>query len=256
MKFAITPCPNDTFSYFAMIKGEVSSSIDFVFDDIEGLNLSAEKGVYEITKMSFAAYLENSDKYALLDAGAALGIGTGPVLVGKKGIPFDVNKPIAVPGINTTASLLLNFFCMTNLDLRPMFFRNVAETVANSDIDYGVLIHEGRFVYEQQGLQLLEDLGEFWTKTTSLPVPLGCICIRRDLLSKKQDVENLIRRSIRWAFGNPEKTIPYVKSMAQYLQDDVLQKHIYAFVNDYSLDISSIKNKLLENLQKCRQKRK
>ncbi|MBO5255382.1 MAG: 1,4-dihydroxy-6-naphthoate synthase [Opitutales bacterium] len=254
MKFAITPCPNDTFSYFAMIDGKTPSFFDFVFDDIEGLNLSAKSGEYEVTKMSFATYLENSKTYELLDAGAALGIGTGPVLVGKKGIKFDIKKPIAVPGLNTTAALLLKFFCLSKLDLRPMYFRDIAECVAQTDIDYGVLIHEGRFVYEQQGLELLEDLGEFWTKSTSLPVPLGCICIRRDLIGKKEEIENQIRQSIRWAFDNPKSTIPYVKSMAQYLQDDVLQKHIYAFVNEYSLDISSIRTQLLENLQKCHQK--
>ncbi len=254
MKFAITPCPNDTFSYFAMIDGKTPSSVDFVFDDIEGLNLSAQKGEYEVTKMSFAAYLENSDKYELLDAGSALGIGTGPVLVGKKGVKFDIKKPIAVPGLNTTASLLLKFFCMEKLDLRPMYFRDVAQCVANSDIDYGVLIHEGRFVYESQGLQLLEDLGEFWTKSTSLPVPLGCICIRRDMIAKKQEIENQIRKSLRWAFDNTEQTLPFVKENAQYLDDDVLQKHIYAFVNEYSFDISNIRTQLLENLQKCLQK--
>ncbi len=251
MKFAITPCPNDTFSYFAMINGKIKSDIEFVFDDIEGLNLSAQNGEFEITKLSFAAYLDNSDKYELLDVGAALGIGTGPVLVGKKGVPFDVKKTIAVPGANTTATLLLKFFCATNLDLRAMYFRDIATTVAYSDIDYGVLIHEGRFVYESQGLELLEDLGEFWTKSTSLPVPLGCICIRRDFSSRKAEVEELIRSSVRYAFDNAQETFPYVKSMAQYLQDDVLQKHIYAFVNEYSYDISTIKNQLLENLQKC-----
>ncbi len=256
MKFAITPCPNDTFSYFAMINGKVSNDIEFVFDDIEGLNLSAQKGEYEITKLSFAAYLDNVDKYELLDAGAALGIGTGPVLVGKKAVPFDIKKPIAVPGINTTATLLLKFFCASKLDLRPMYFRDVASVVASSNIDYGVLIHEGRFVYEQQGLELLEDLGEFWTKSTSLPVPLGCICIRRDLIELKAQVEEAIRASVKYAFDNPEETLPYVKSMAQYLQDDVLQKHIYAFVNEYSYDISTIKNQLLENLQKCHQNEK
>ena len=254
MKFAITPCPNDTFSYFAMINGKVKSDIDFVFDDIEGLNLSAKTGEYEITKLSFAAYLDNCDKYEILDVGAALGIGTGPVLVGKKGVAFDLKKPIAVPGLNTTATLLLKFFCMSQLDLRPMYFRDIADTIVSGEIDYGVLIHEGRFVYEQQGLDLLEDLGEFWTKSTSLPVPLGCICIRRDLISKKTQLESIIRDSIKYAFDNAKQTLPYVKSMAQYLQDDVLKNHIYAFVNEYSLDISTIKKSLLENLEKCHQK--
>ena len=68
LKFAITPCPNDTFSYHALITKALDSDFEFVFDDIEGLNLSAEKGEYPVTKMSFAAFMRNRDKYELLDA--------------------------------------------------------------------------------------------------------------------------------------------------------------------------------------------
>ena len=71
MKFAITPCPNDTFAYYALIKGIVPSDFEFVFDDIEALNLAAERGEYPITKMSFANYLACSDKYELPNAAPA-----------------------------------------------------------------------------------------------------------------------------------------------------------------------------------------
>lgn len=256
MKFAITPCPNDTFTYFAMIGAKVESPAEFVFDDIESLNLAAREGKYEITKMSFAAFLENSGKYELLDAGAALGIGTGPVLVGKKGAKFGLDKPVAVPGLNTTAALLLRFFCMADIDMRPMYFRDIAEAVASSEIDFGVLIHEGRFVYRQRGLELFEDLGEFWTKSTSLPVPLGCICVRKDCAAMKAEIERLIRASLRWAFANEALALPFVRQNAQYLQEDVLRRHIYAFVNDYSFDISPIREKLLSNLEKCKRSKK
>ena len=256
MKFAITPCPNDTFSYFAMIDGKVESGAEFVFGDIEALNLAARRGEYPITKMSFAAFLENSDKYELLDAGAALGIGTGPVLVGKKGAKFSLGKPVAVPGLNTTAALLLRFFCMADIDMRPMYFRDIAKAVAQTDIDFGVLIHEGRFVYAQQGLELFEDLGDFWTKSTSLPVPLGCICVRKDFSALKPEIEGRIRASIRWAFANTASVLPFVKSRAQYLEDDVLRRHIYAFVNEYSYDIAPIRQNLLRNLQLCKQNKK
>lgn len=252
MKFGITPCPNDTFSYFALISGALEGDFEFVFDDIEGLNLSARSQKYEITKMSFAAYLENSDKYALLDAGAALGVGTGPVLVGTR--DFDAVSPVAVPGLNTTAALLLRFYAGGGVQrrMKPMYFRDILGAVSRGETDFGVLIHEGRFVFEKSGLRLLEDLGAYWTQKTALPVPLGCICLRRDMLAKKEEVEAQIRASVRWAFASPEKVLPYVKSRAQYLEDGVLQKHIYAFVNEYSLDISHIREKLLNNLQLCR----
>ena len=251
MKFAITPCPNDTFSYHALISGAIASDLDFVFEDIETLNTLAKDGTYPVTKLSFAAYANLTDKYELLDAGAAMGIGTGPVLVGKRGEVFTPDKEVLVPGLNTTAALLMRFYAGKNLKLRPMMFRGIADAVSRGEADFGVLIHEGRFVYEEMGLKLIEDLGKYWTDKTSLPVPLGCICIRRDCLRLKDSVETLIRKSINAAFDSPESALPYVKSKAQYLADDVLQKHIWAFVNKYSLDISPIRWQLLTNLEKC-----
>ncbi|MBQ6534012.1 MAG: 1,4-dihydroxy-6-naphthoate synthase [Opitutales bacterium] len=250
MKFAITPCPNDTFTYYALAKKLVESDFEFVFDDIENLNLAAARREHPITKLSFAQYLLSRADYELLDAGAALGVGTGPVLVSRGG-GFDPSLPVAVPGLNTTAALLLKYRYGKNLKLAPMHFRSIAEAVARGEFAAGVLIHEGRFVYASMGLELAEDLGAYWSAKTSLPVPLGCICIRRDFAEKKARAEGLIRDSLKFAFANPEAAYPYVESHAQYLERDVLEKHIYAFVNEYSFDISPMREKLLEELEKC-----
>ncbi len=251
MKFAITPCPNDTFSYYALANGLIKNGFEFVFDDIEALNLTAETGKYPVTKMSFAAFLKNRERYELLDAGAALGLGTGPILVAREGTQFDHSKPVAVPGLNTTGAQLLKYYAGCNLTLVPMHFREIADAVKSGAVDAGVLIHEGRFVFSSMGLKLVADLGGYWTEKTQLPVPLGCICIRKDKADKKERVENLIRQSVLAAFEDPQATYPYVKKYAQYLDDAVLRQHIYAFVNEYSKDISSIREKLLENLEKC-----
>lgn len=82
-------------------------------------------------------------------------------------------------------------------------------------------------------------------------MPLGCICVRRDFSERKAEIESLIRSSIDAAFARPEDTYGFVRGYAQYLDDDVLKKHIYAFVNEYSKDISQIRGKLLENIALC-----
>lgn len=244
MEFAITPCPNDTFSYFYLIEKE-KSKFDFKMHDIETLNKFAFSAKYEITKLSFPAYLANRDKYELLDAGAALGIGTGPVFVARKNTKY---KSVAVPGLNTTAALLYKFYAGKNADIFPLLYSDILPAFERNEIDAGVLIHEGRFVFKDYGLELIEDLGGFWTNKTKLPVPLGCICIRKDKLHLKAKVESLMRDSIKYGFDNFNETIPLVKSCARHLQDDVLRKHIYAFVNEYSYDISDIKSALISNL--------
>lgn len=251
MKFAITPCPNDTFSYEALISKKIKSGFEFEFADIEELNIAAENGKYPLTKMSFPAYIKNSDKYDLLDAGAALGMGTGPILVVKKGGKFDPSKPVLVPGLNTTAAALLKFYAGGDIKMKAAYFRDISSAISAGEADAGVLIHEGRFVFADEGLELAADLGGFWTMRTGLPVPLGCICIRKDVSKRKESVESLIRQSISAAFENPKATREFVRSKAQYLDDSVLEKHIYAFVNNYSMDISKIRGDLIKNLSKC-----
>ncbi len=259
--FAITPCPNDVFSYYYWMEDHdderaEASPFKFSFADIEELNRAAAKGKYAITKLSFPAYFRNRDKYVLLDAGAALGIGTGPVLIGRnKGEFFNRmnsgNPPkILIPGLRTTATMLLRFFLQgKKTQLRSVNFRKILDAIKKGEADYGVLIHEGRFVYEPTGLELVSDLGEYWTWKTSLPVPLGCICIRKDLEHRKAEIEGMIRKSLRFAFDNEGKTLPTVARYAQYLECDVLKKHIYSFVNDYSFDMSAIAPKLLEHIE-------
>ncbi len=262
--FAITPCPNDVFSYcYWMQENDASrgepSAFEFSFDDIETLNLRAKESFSPITKLSFASYLKNSGNYALLDAGAALGVGTGPVLVGRLAkdevlsrASDDENFEILVPGLDTTAALLLKFWLGgRKVRLKPMYFRDILPAISAHEADCGVLIHEGRFVFKDSGLNLIEDLGGFWTDKTSLPVPLGCICLRKDLIERKAQIEELIRKGLDYAFSHEPEVLPVVASYAQYLAPDVLKKHIYAFVNKYSFDISDISASLIGNLKRC-----
>lgn len=251
MKFAITPCPNDTFSYAALVSGRIKSDFEFEFLDIEELNLAAEAGKYPVTKLSFPAYLKNAERYELMDAGAALGLGTGPVLVVRRGEKFDPSLPVLVPGMNTTAAALLKFYAGAGLDMRPAYFRGISSAVARGGAAAGVLIHEGRFVFSGEGLELAADLGGFWTERTRLPVPLGCICVRKDFARLRKSAENLIRGSISAAFADPDSVIGFVREKAQHLDGGVLRRHIYAFVNDYSMDISKIRGELLDALAGC-----
>ena len=212
LEFAITPCPNDTFAFYAMIKKIGGGlEVEFARHDIETLNELAFSAKYPITKLSFPAYLANRKNYEILDAGAALGVGTGPVFVARKGW---AGGRVAVPGLNTTAALLYKFYAGKDAEIFPMLFSDILPAFAENKIEAGVLIHEGRFVYKDYGLELVQDLGDYWTAKTSLPVPLGCICIRRDFLHLKEEIEGQIRKSIKYAFAHFEETIPLVKHYA------------------------------------------
>ena len=121
-----------------------------------------------------------------------------------------------------------------------MLFSEIAAAVERGDFDGGVLIHEGRFVYERRNLELVADLGLEWEARTQLPLPLGGIVVKRDLPQEvQQRVERVLKRSIEYAFANPMASREFVKQHAQELEDDVIDKHIALFVNDFSLSLGT-----------------
>ena len=62
--------------------------------------------------------------------------------------------------------------------------------------------------------------------------------MRRDLSQELfERVERVLRHSIEFAFANPLLSREYVKQHAQELEDEVIEKHISLFVNDYSLNL-------------------
>jgi 1,4-dihydroxy-6-naphthoate synthase len=115
--------------------------------------------------------------------------------------------------------------------------------------DAGVLIHEGRFVYERRNLELVADLGLEWEQRMQLPLPLGSIVVARDL---GEDVarrfDKLLRQSIEYAFANPSLSREFIKAHAQELEDRVIDQHIALFVNDFSLSLGDEGRRAVEQL--------
>ena len=228
LSLAISPCPNDTFIFGAMAK-----DYRLELDDVESLNLRAERGEFDVTKISVAAYGRIRDKYALLLAGGAAGFGVGPLLVAR-----DLRDPggrIAIPGDRTTAAMLLRL--LGEFETVPMRFDLIEQAVLSGEVDCGVLIHEGRFTYAEKGLSCLADLGDVWERHMHCPIPLGAIAIRRDLgPDVARDVNAAIRRSLEAAWADPSSCAEFVQANAQEMSPAVMQSHIDLYVNDYSLE--------------------
>ncbi|MDR2894206.1 MAG: 1,4-dihydroxy-6-naphthoate synthase [Alistipes sp.] len=253
----ISPCPNDTFMFDGLINGRIDTrdyEFDVTFADIEELNsrvmgsgVSDTQGAPHISKISYAVLPAIVDRYALLDSGSALGHGNGPVFVARRGFgresDFVVSSDfsVAIPGIHTTANLLLQKLFPQITDRRPMLFSEIASAIERREVDAGVLIHEGRFTYADHGLELIADLGVEWDKTTDgLPLPLGAIVASRALPPEVvRDVEEMIRESIEYGFAHPAASREFIKSHAQEMDDAVIDNHILLFVNDNSLTLSS-----------------
>ncbi|MFI3323740.1 MAG: 1,4-dihydroxy-6-naphthoate synthase [Rikenellaceae bacterium] len=247
----ISPCPNDTFMFDALINGRIDCEglrFEVEYHDIEQLNEGALNGSADISKISCAILPRIAHHYSLLSSGAALGRGNGPLLVRRSGENIPL-KRVAVPGLNTTATALMARLYPDVEELCPMLFSQIAESVERGDFDAGLLIHEGRFVYKERSLELVADLGELWEERMQLPLPLGGIVIRRSLGEQLQaKVERVLRRSIEYAFAHPAHSRPFVRSHAQELNDEVIDNHIALFVNDFSLDLATEGRTAIERL--------
>ncbi|MCP4022205.1 MAG: 1,4-dihydroxy-6-naphthoate synthase [Desulfobacteraceae bacterium] len=244
---AYSPCPNDTFIFKGIARNLIDLAglaFDVVLEDVQTLNQDAAKGKHDITKLSFAALGNLLDDYALLRAGSALGEGCGPLIISLPGLNFgDTKKPVvAIPGTGTTAFYLFRFFLEAkfpgmDFTVKAMPFEQIMPAVLKKKADFGVIIHEGRFVYQNFNLEMKTDLGQWWEDTTGLPIPLGCIAIKRNLgKSFARTVEALIKISIDHAFSNPDMAYDYIEKHAQELDKTVISQHIKLYVNDFSKD--------------------
>jgi 1,4-dihydroxy-6-naphthoate synthase len=242
LSLGYSPCPNDTFIFYALAHKKVRGSVEFseTLRDVETLNRMARRSELDVTKVSFNAFGHLREDYCLLRSGSALGRGCGPLIVAKKKIndPELPEKTIAIPGKMTTAYLLLQLFDSGIKKVVEMPFDRIMNAVSLGIVDAGLIIHEGRFTFPAYDLVQLVDLGEWWERKTGLPIPLGGIVAKRELGADViNEVDRLLRKSVEYAFANRSMTRGYIKEHAQELDDEVIDQHIGLYVNDYTLDI-------------------
>ena len=245
LSLGFSPCPNDTFIFDALVNQKIDTEeleFDVILEDVETLNQWAFQKKLDITKLSFPAFFQSAADYILLNSGSALGKGVGPLLVsaapafgGSGGVE---QSSIAIPGLHTTANLLLSFAFPSASKKIPMIFSEIENAVLSGQTDLGVIIHENRFTYREKGLHKVMDLGEYWEQKMRVPIPLGAIAIKRNIeKTVAEKVNRLIRKSIEYGFANYPLITDYVKRHSQAMSEEVMRQHIELYVNNYSIDL-------------------
>ncbi len=262
LSLAFSPCPNDTFIFDALVNKKIDTkgySFNVLLEDVQTLNEWALQGKADISKISYALLPEILHEYIILQSGGALGNGVGPLLLAPPNI--NINKinvdeyTILLPGKNTTANFLFSMAYPTANKKQFVAFNKIEELLLKETTNklLGVIIHENRFTYAVKGLQKITDLGEYWESQTKCPIPLGGIAIKRTLPENvQQDMNDLIRESVEFAFKNYPQLAPYVKQHSQEMSEDVMRSHINLYVNDYSINLGlkgqNAINKMLNTL--------
>ena len=250
LTLGLSPCPNDTFIFHALLEGLVrvpapapwTGHIRFAphFADVEELNSLAVEGRLDVTKLSLGAVARIMDAYSLFSSGAALGWGCGPLVVAAKPLSPEqlATASVAVPGLMTTANLLLDLNGSFRGPRRELLFSDIMDAVAAGETELGVIIHEGRFTYASHGLVKILDLGQWWEGAYHLPLPLGAIAGKRSLpLPVALAVQAGIAQSLRHAWAHPEASRDFIRAHAQELDDAVTRAHIETFVTAFSEDL-------------------
>lgn len=241
IRLAHSPDSDDAFMFYALATGKVETGgFEFVHHlaDIETLNRAAVEGKYEVTAISIHAYAHLQHLYTLMNVGASMGDGYGPVVVSKRAlVPGELKgRVIAIPGKWTSAYLALRIL-EPDFSERVLPFDQIIPAVASGTVDAGVVIHEGQLSYRVKGLSKVIDLGEWWKDETKLPLPLGGNVVRKDLGKKKgRRISALVAESIRYALEHREEALEYALQFGRGLDVSQGDQFVSMYVNNRTLD--------------------
>ncbi|WP_433300010.1 1,4-dihydroxy-6-naphthoate synthase [Actinoplanes sp. CA-030573] len=242
LSLAVSPCPNDTFVFHALVHGLIPGTpeVNLTFADVDVTNTAAERGEFDLVKVSYAALPWLLDDYELLPTGGALGRGCGPLVLARDEDRDLTGATVAVPGDRTTAYLLFRLWAEQTgqrpgkIEVVP--FHQIMPGVADGTYDAGLVIHEARFTYQRYQLVALKDLGEWWEADTGLPIPLGAILAKKGVVDPAAATE-WIRNSVSMAWANPAASHDFILANAQEMEPDVVKQHIELYVNEFTLEL-------------------
>src|SRR6266404_709224 len=241
-----SPDPDDAFMFYALARQLIPTGtfkFQHILQDIQTLNERATRGELDISAISIHAYAYVSDKYALLPSGASMGDGYGPTLVAEKKLSKAqiTRKKIAVPGTMTSAFLALQLWLgkrAAEFDHLVVPFDRVFEAVRSGKADVGLIIHEGQLTYRNEGLQVCQDLGAWWSRENGgLPLPLGGNVIHKRFdPSVRKAVSDVLTASIEYSLAHRAEAVEHALQYARDMGRELADKFVGMYVNHWTLD--------------------
>lgn len=264
LELAISPCPNDTFTFHGLLTGAVrvegETDVTIALADVQQLNAGLAAGRWDAAKASFAAALRLARECVVLSAGSALGFGVGPLLLAAPGRArtldarglIPARARVLLPGEHTTAHLLYRLFHAGEGSVEQVPFSTILPALARGEADFGVCIHEGRFTWQRYGLEFVQDVGAAWERHANSPLPLGGIVARKRLgRARLLALDRAVRASLDYARSHPDDAFRTMREHAQELEDEALWKHVELYVNAWTRDLGTEGREALRRIASC-----
>ena len=237
-----SPDPDDAFMFHAMTNNKFPTpGYHFVHElqDIETLNHRAMNQELEVSAVSIHAFPDIAEHYSLMNCGASMGEGYGPMIVAKAGVSIEHAKQntIAVPGLKTSAYLGLRL-AWGDVTVEVVPFDEIIPRILDGSYLSGLIIHEGQLTYVDYDLDVLIDIGKWWNnKTDNFPMPLGGNVVRKDLGDKMmEDITQYTKMSIEYAIENPDEALEFAKKWGRGIDDVTNRKFVTMYVNERTID--------------------
>ena len=186
----------------------------------------------------------------MMDPGASMGKGYGPILVAREPIPRGEleQRVTAIAGKHTTSALLLRLY-VGDPPLIEVGFDKIPTVVLEGQADLGLLIHEGQITYQRMGLTKVLDLGEAWQRDTGLPLPLGCNVMRRDLGEDvHRALSDALKESIAWAHAHVDEALEYAMRYGRGIDKETCRRFVLMYVNEFTLALGNEGRAAIERL--------
>ena len=249
LKIAISPCPNDTFNFYALLTKKITFNFpyDIKMMPLHELNQAYGEGSYDFIKVSSVPYLKSPSSYRVCKLGGAFASEKGPVILARK--PFKKEDlpglTFAVAGKDTTAGVLLQTLFKSPRTVAKPFF-DIISSIQNEEVDAGVVIHEGRTKAKSHALYELCDLTKLWFEAHNVPSPLALLLGKKSL---EQDVfdgfEVSLNESINYAKANKEEAFKFCAEFSQEKDLDSIRQHVGNFALNQELFSDQTKKKAL-----------
>ncbi len=252
LRLGHSPDPDDAFMFYGLAHDLIDAEglrFEHMLHDIETLNQWAMQGRIEITALSLNAYTVVADKYWILNSGASMGQGYGPMVIAREPMELSALKGrvIAVPGVHTTAFLTLRM-CIGDFDFEVVPFDQIFDAVNDGRVDAGLIIHEGQLTFQNEGFHCILDLGKWWEKETNgLPLPLGVNGVRKDLgIELCRRIDRVLKRSIQYSLDHRAAAVEYALRWGRGLNMNTADKFIGMYVNELTVDTGGIGRPAIE----------